>query len=180
MGGAKIAVSTKIATSANPTIAPGLRTRRCQASRQSPLGASSWISLLSSSATYTSAHPDARVEEGVRDVDEQVHEHEDDRDEKDSALENRVVAVLDRLREPRAHAGDREDGLGEDRAGEEEPGLEPDDRDDREHRVAEDVAAVDAPRRHSLCAGRAHVVLVLDVQNRRSRDARHERERNRA
>src|ERR687891_43562 len=134
MSGAKIAVNTKIATSAKPTIAPGFRTRRCQASRQSPLGASSWISLLSSSATDMSAHPDPRVEEGVRDVDEQVHDDEDD-----PALQDRIVTVLYRLREPRAHAGDREHGLGENRSGEEKPSLEPDDRDDREHCVAEDV-----------------------------------------
>src|ERR671919_1872230 len=172
MSGAKIAVRTKIATSTNPTIAPGFRTRRCHASRQSPLGASSWISLLSSSATDTSAHPDARIEEGVRDVDEQVHEDEDDRNEEDSALENRVVAVLDRLREPRPHAGDGENGLGEDRTGEEQPGLEPDDRDDREHRVTEDVALVDDARCHALRTCGPDVVLVLDVEYGRSGDTR--------
>src|ERR687891_125368 len=180
MSGAKIAVNTKIATSAKPTIAPGFRTRRCQASRQSPLGASSWISLLSSSATDTSAHPDARVEEGVGDVDEQVHDDEDPRDEEDSALEDWVVAVLDRLREPRPHAGNGEHGLGENRTGQEKPGLEPDDRDDREPRVAEDVTFVDDARCHALRARSPHVVLVLDVEYGRSSDPRDDRKRDRA
>ena len=44
ISGAKIAQATKIATSTNPTTAPGFRISRYHASRQSPLGASSWIS----------------------------------------------------------------------------------------------------------------------------------------
>src|SRR5262245_41024328 len=139
MSGAKIAVSTKAATRANPTIAPGLRTSRRQASLQRPLGLSSSTSLASSCATDTSAHPDPRVDERVRDVDEEVHEHEDDGDEEDAALEHRIVAGLDGTCEPAPHSWDRKHRLGEDRAREQQPGLQADDRDDRQHRVPEDV-----------------------------------------
>src|ERR671915_845344 len=104
MSGAKTAVSTNRATSTNPAIAPGFRIRRRHASLQSPLGASSSISRDSSCATDISAHSNARVDEGVGQVDNQVHEDEDDGDEEDPALEHGIVAILDRLGEPRPHA----------------------------------------------------------------------------
>ena len=59
------------------------------------------------------------------------------------ALEHRIVAVLDRRLQPGADAREGEDRLGEDRAREQKADLEADDRRDRQHRVAEDVAAVD-------------------------------------
>src|SRR4029450_13403635 len=56
--GAKRAANTKTPTKTKPTIAPGFRISRCHASRQSPLGASSWISVASISATLTREPPD--------------------------------------------------------------------------------------------------------------------------
>src|SRR6187431_2763059 len=128
MSGANTAVRTNRATRANPTSAPGFRMRRYHASPQSPLGPSIWISLVSSSATDTSAHPDPRIEVRVRDVDDEVHEDEDEGHEEDPALEDGVVAVLDRACEPRPHPGDGEDRLREDRPREQEARLQADDR----------------------------------------------------
>jgi len=51
------------ATKMLPTIAPGFRISRCHASRQSPLGASSWISRDSSSTTEMGSPPLAAVAE---------------------------------------------------------------------------------------------------------------------
>ena len=51
MSGAKIAAKISTAMKTMPTIAPGLWIMRRQASRQSPVGASSWISWASISAT---------------------------------------------------------------------------------------------------------------------------------
>ena len=49
-------------------------------------------------------------------------------EEEDPALEHRVVAVEDRVAQPRAHAREREDRLGQDGAGEEQARLQADDR----------------------------------------------------
>src|SRR5437868_6930171 len=126
--GASTAAATKQSTKKAPTIAPGFRISRRQASLQSPLGASSWISRASSSTTDTSAVPDPRVDDRVREVDDQVHDYEDEGEEQDPPLEHRIVAAEDRVSQPRAHSRVREDRLGENGAGEEEAGLEPDDR----------------------------------------------------
>src|SRR5664279_5651131 len=126
--GANSATRMKRATRTKPMIAPGLRRSRRNASDQRPPWPSNANSLDSSSATDTlllPSEPDAGVDQAVRDVDEQVHEHDDDRDEQDPALDHRVVPVADRLSEPRADARVREDGLGEDRSGEQQPHLEP-------------------------------------------------------
>src|SRR6476469_4088646 len=90
--GAKIATKMKIATRTQPAIAPGLWRSRRNASDQSPPWLSSCSSLDSSSATDTLLLPpeaDARIDQAVRDVDEQVHEDDDDGDEEDAALDHR-------------------------------------------------------------------------------------------
>src|SRR5262252_7117001 len=143
-----------------PVIAPGLRRRRDHASAQRPpLGALSWISWDSSWATDISAQPDPRVQDRVRDVHDQVDDDEDDREEEDASLQHRVVTVEDRVLEPAADAGPREDGLGENGSREQEAGLEADDRRDRQHGVPEHVPGVDRVRREALGPRRAYVVL---------------------
>ena len=52
--------------------------------------------------------------------------------------------------------------------------------DDRQERVPQHVLPVDDARRHPLRAGGADVVLVLDVERGRARDAGDDRERDRA
>ena len=51
--------------------------------------------------------------------------------------------------------------------------------DDGQQRVAHHVTAVDGARREPLRVGRAHVVLVLDVEHRCAGDARDDRQRDR-
>src|SRR5919197_4815628 len=130
MSGAKTATTTKARTKKAPTIAPGLRRRRCHASLQRPpAGASRASSADSSSAIDISDHlasrscsealqradecemrargsplrppvPDPGIEDRVRDVDDQVHEHEDDREKEDPALEERGGAGEERVGDP--------------------------------------------------------------------------------
>ena len=190
INGAKIAMPTKSPTRTKPTIAPGLRRSRDQAS---PRGRSAGsrptegldlgdaheplLRLVSRGGVWgTGRFPTRRLKKGARgetwsphgsepkasdahesrirglrnavgDVDEQVDEDEDERDEEDPALQHRVVASLDRLDEPGADPGPGEDGLGQHRAGEQQPRLKADDRRDRQHRVAENVPRVDGARR---------------------------------
>ena len=124
--------------------------------------------------------PDPRVDEGVGDVDDQVDEDEDDRDEQNSALQDGVVPAPDRIDEPGAHPGKGEDRLGEHCSRQEQAGLEPDDGDDRQHRVPQHMPRVDLTRRKPLGAGDPDVVLVLHVENGCAGDARDDRERDRA
>ena len=60
--------------------------------------------------------PDPRVEEAVRDVDEQVDHDVDEGDEQGEALDDHVVAAGDRLEQRPPDAGQVEHGLGQDRA----------------------------------------------------------------
>jgi hypothetical protein len=156
-----------------------LRRRRRHASFQRPLGASSSTSRAITSAVDISCS-DPRVDDRVGDVDQQVDEDEHHGHEQHAALQHGVVALLDGLRQPVAEPLDVEDGLGQDRARQQEPGLEADDGDHRQERVAEDVASVDDARRDALGPRRPHVVLVLHVEDRRPGDARDHGQRDRA
>src|SRR5512133_255754 len=64
---------------------------------------------------HSFGEPDSRVENTVREIDEQVDEHDDDGDEEHAALNDGIVARLDRVHEPGADPGEGEDGLGEHR-----------------------------------------------------------------
>src|SRR5581483_10669224 len=96
--GANAATTTKAPTRQKPTTAAGFRISRDQASRHRPPPPTSSATSTASSSTVLILDPggrsrvaDPRVDHRVREVDEQVHEHEDDRDEEDPALQDRVV-----------------------------------------------------------------------------------------
>ena len=72
--------------------------------------------------------PHARVEVGVGDVDEEVGDDEDDRDQHHDALHHREVAGGDRLQREEADAGPVEDQLDDEGAAEDEADLQPDAR----------------------------------------------------
>src|SRR3954469_22709808 len=66
----------------------------------------------------------ARVDEGVEDVDDQVRDDDEERADQDRSLDHRKIGVLDRVvREP-ADPRDVEDGLGEDRAAEQDADVD--------------------------------------------------------
>ena len=76
----------------------------------------------------------ARVEERVQDVDDQVRDDDEDRAEEHRALDRRQVGVDDRVVGVAPDAGDVEDRLREDGAAEQDPEVEPGERDDRRQR----------------------------------------------
>src|SRR5262245_50111606 len=63
---------------------------------------------------------DARVEEDIQDVDEEVQQHVDARDDQDAALDHRIVAPHDGIDREAADAGEGEDALRHDGAADEE------------------------------------------------------------
>ena len=68
------------------------------------------------------------------------------------------VTAHERVDEQPAHAGDREDLLGDDQAAEERADVERHDRDERDQRVAEAVLEDHLAARHALGPGGADVV----------------------
>src|SRR3954471_20975991 len=127
-----MATKTMTAMITKPAMAPGFRRSRYQASLQRPVEALSMAtSRASSSMTLIrSTQPDLRVQEPVGDVNDEIDEDDDDGDEHDAALDDGVVARLDRVDEPRPDSREGEDGLRQDGAREQEPDLETDDRGD--------------------------------------------------
>src|SRR4029453_4987485 len=67
----------------------------------------------------------SRVEERIRAVDDGVGDDEEDRAEEHGALDRRKIGVDDRVVGESSDAGDVEDRLGEDRAAEEDPDVQP-------------------------------------------------------
>src|SRR5437870_9608320 len=74
---------------------------------------------------------DPRIEEHVREVDEQVDEHVDDREEQDHRLHRRVVAREDGVHREPPEPGNAVDGLGDDDAADQPRDAEADARGDR-------------------------------------------------
>src|SRR5215204_1663946 len=68
-------------------------------------------SLVASTASIALAIANSRVDEGVNDVHDQVGQDEDDRDQEDDALHDRVVTVEDRANENATDAANRKDRL---------------------------------------------------------------------
>src|SRR4029079_19110849 len=106
------------------------------------------------------ALPDSGVDEGVGHVGNEVGEDERTRDEQDCSLDDRIVALLDRIQKQSPEAGHVEDLLADDRAGKEVSEHDPRDRYDGCHRWAENMAQDYAAPGQSLCIGHAYVVFV--------------------
>ena len=112
--------------------------------------------------------PDLRVEVGVGDVHDQVHQHVDDRDDQGEALDhgvvaarmasNRVLPTPDRSKMVSVSTAPAEQGAQ----------LQADDGDHRQHGVAEGVAHDHARLGEALGAGGADVVEAQDVEQARS------------
>src|SRR5262249_26821754 len=94
-----------------------------------------------------SSIPDARIDRDVGDVGEEIDDQVDDRRDEDRSLGDRCVAVADPLDRKLAHPRVREDVLDDEGAGKQGTGLEADDRDQRDQRIAQCVSQRNAPGR---------------------------------
>src|SRR2546423_10625011 len=106
-------------------------------------------------APVPSRQADARIEPAIEQIHEQVHEDEDGGDQQHQALNEVEIAARGGVDEELADAVDVEHLLGHDEAADQERELEADDGDDRQHGVAQRVAAHDQVRPHALVAGGA-------------------------
>src|SRR5512137_443230 len=95
-----------------PAAPSGLaRTKLDTCSGQVSWGARDAVSVpMSELSTAISVVPDARVEPRVGQVDQQVDDHEAERDQEDERLHHRVVTVSDRVHHEAAHPVQGEDG----------------------------------------------------------------------
>ena len=104
-----------------------------------------------------------------RAVDDQVDGDDGHGEHGDGALGQRVVAGADGVDQHLAEAGPREDRLGEHGAGEGDRDEDPDDREQRDHHVAERVLVDHQALPLALGAGGADVVLADHLQHGRAR-----------
>src|SRR5438552_14520035 len=103
---------------------------------------------------------EARVDRALEQVRRRVDADVGDPDRQRAAMDERIVARVDRLHEQAPEPGPGEDGLGDDRAGEQGPGLEAGHGGDGEERVAQRVHRDHATLGRALVAGDAHEVLA--------------------
>src|ERR1700746_1562767 len=66
--------------------------------------------------SLTSASLDARIDRGLRDIDQEIEDHEEQRQHQDGTLQERQVALEDRGVEQKAGTRPGEHGLDQDRA----------------------------------------------------------------
>src|SRR6187200_1169728 len=175
ISGLKIARKTKTARMPTATIADLFRRTGAAIARHlservgdgasSACGAPVWTGL-----TRSLLHP--RVESEVEEVGEQVEEDHRQREQEECRLQHRIVALVDRLDDEESDARVREDVLDGDRAADDEPERQRDERDDREHRVAEPVLPHRRPVREPLRPRGEDVVLAERLEHRRANDER--------
>ena len=99
----------------------------------------------------------------------------DDRDQQHGALDLVEVAIADVAEQHLADAGQVEHALDDDDAGQQGGQLDTDDRDHGDRGVAQAVGEQRLDPRQTLGSGRAHVVLVEDVEGRRPNEAQQDR-----
>src|SRR5579862_4092850 len=75
--------------------------------------------------------PDARVEERIAQIDQEVDQHIGGREYEDDALDDRVVAPEDGVDREAPEPGDGKHRLGDDDAADQQRDADPDDRHDR-------------------------------------------------
>src|SRR5499433_1185824 len=118
---------------------------------------------------------DPRIDDGVEHVDHQVDQDDRHREHGDGALGQRVVAGADRVDQHLAEPGPGEDGLGGHGSVERDRHEDADDRQQRDHHVAERVLVDDQALVLALGARGADVVLADHLEHRRARQAAHRR-----
>src|SRR5712692_8049498 len=128
--------------------------------------------LLLRNMRTTSVIADARIEDGIEEIDDEVDEHEARGDEEHAALDEGIVARLDRAHHHGAEPRPGEDRLCQDGSAQEKAHLKPQHRDDGIDRVLEHVPRDDGALGQALGAGRADIVLADDLEHARAREPR--------
>src|SRR4030095_16986286 len=146
-----------------PTIPPAAHT---VLRRANP--ASSWRIERSVDAITGSGIADARIEPGVAQIDEEVHEDEDHRVEEHEILHHDDVPLDQGGDEGAAEAGDAERLLHRHRAAQHEAQEHTGDGDDGQERVGQGVAQDHRPLLGPLGARRAHVVFADHLEQARA------------
>ena len=127
--------------------------------------------------TRSSVVLDAGIHDGVEEVGDQVHATTTHGDEEARALDDRVVARPDRLVDPAADPGPREDRLRQDRSRQEGAHLQPHDRQHGQERVPERVTEHDRRLAQPLGLRRADVLPREHLEHARPHHPRDHGER---
>ena len=138
--GAKIAVSTKTRTMTRPATAIGRRRNRLRSSmRRRARGVHRSATRVDGAHARAPGDADPRIQQRVDDVDREIDDHVAGRGDEHDALDQRVVALVDGLDRERAEAGDPEDRLRDDDAGDQRAELQADHSRDGDQAVAQRV-----------------------------------------
>src|SRR6185437_7391607 len=116
-----------------------------------------------------------RVDEDVAQIDEEIDEDDGEDEQHHHRLDDDQVALGDALEDQAAEAGEEEDVLDDDAAGEQERELQADDGQHRDQRVAHGVAPERGAAGKAVGAGGADVVLLERIEERGAHDAREDR-----
>src|SRR5690606_11978731 len=114
---------------------------------------------------------DPRVEHSVEEVDDDVHEHVHDDEDRHDRDDLGGVVPVDGLEELVAHTGHVEDALRDGRADDQDAEVGRDVRRHRDHRVAQDVHGDDAAAREALAVGHADEVVLARLDDGGAREA---------
>src|SRR6516162_2977517 len=111
-------------------IASGMRTRGCLRRRNSDSDGGATLGMtLVVAIDVPSAEPDARIEEGVANIRDDLRQHRDEDPDQRRRLDDVDVAEQRRVKQQLAEAGILEEDLDDDDAGEQPIELQDDDRE---------------------------------------------------
>src|SRR5262249_47789791 len=144
--GATSGAARATATASSMTPAPK-GASRARAARRRTLHRIAWKGVGLSRPGRRSARSDPGIDPPIEHVDHEVAHDEADSDQQHDSLAQRIVPREHRVDNEPPHAGKRENVFRDDRAADQRAELEPEDRHDRDERVAEHVAPHDAPLR---------------------------------
>src|SRR5271155_3078116 len=113
------------------------RAMKLRGGADSALGGAA-ISLISALRAMQ-MDPQPRVHGDVEEIDDEIDDHEQRRDQQEVGRHDRNVRVLNRLQEELAHAGPGEHRLGDNRESDDRAELQADDGNHRHQRISESV-----------------------------------------
>src|SRR5215217_8457061 len=145
--GAKMATTITTARMIAPATVSSLWARRRQVSprrTRRTVGAAT-VPEAARACAWASAIVDPRIEVGVQDVHDQVHQDERGRHEQHPGLYDRIIAITDRVKDERPDTRQGEDPLDDDRAAEQIPDLHAGHCDDRDQGVSKRMLVDDRP-----------------------------------